>query len=105
MPLFTSPIFPLGMTLRMTLLGAFLAKCIGISMPAQAKVAFYLIEDTEDPNPSLAACMAVYTNGVLIQPEKHIWVLNYEVWEIFYEQKMMFCHKHGVIFPKGERVD
>jgi hypothetical protein len=49
--------------------------------------------------------MAVYTNGVLLQPEKHIWILNYEVWEVFYEENMLFCHKHGVIFPKGERVD
>lgn len=109
MPLFTSPFSSLRMALRIPFLGALvamsLAMSFGISMPAQAKVAFYLIEDTEDPDPSLAACMAVYTNGVLIQPEKHIWLLNYEVWEIFYEQKMMFCHKHGVIFPKGERID
>ena len=41
-----------------------------LAVPAQAKVAFYLIEDTEDPSPSLAACMAVYTSGVLIEPER-----------------------------------
>jgi hypothetical protein len=85
--------------------GIICAALLVCTTPAQAKIAFYLIEDTEDPNPSLAACMAVYTNGVLIQPEKHIWILNYEVWEVFYEENMLFCHKHGVIFPKGERVD
>jgi hypothetical protein len=85
--------------------GIICAALLVCTSPAQAKIAFYLIEDTEDPNPSLAACMAVYTNGVLLQPEKHIWILNYEVWEVFYEEKMLFCHKHGVIFPKGERVD
>ena len=90
---------------RLGLIGALYCFFLVLAVPAQAKVAFYLIEDTEDPSPSLAACMAVYTNGVLIEPEQHLWVLNYEVWEIFYEQKMLFCHKHGVIFPKGERVD
>ena len=85
--------------------GIICASLLVCTSPAQAKIACYLIEDTEDPNPSLAACMAVYTNGVLLQPEKHIWILNYEVWEVLYEEMMLFCHKHGVIFPKGERVD
>jgi hypothetical protein len=88
--------------IRIALFGALI---FFISAPVQAKVAFYLIEDTEDPSPSLASCMAVFTNGVLIQPEKNLWILNYEIWEIFYQQKMLFCHKHGVIFPKGESVD
>ena len=90
---------------RRVFLGGVCAALLVCTTPAQAKLGFYLIEDTEDPNPSLGACMAVFTNGVLIQPEKNIWILNYEVWEVFYEEKMLFCHKHGVIFPKGERVD
>ena len=101
MPCFT--FFP--RSFRFGLVAALYYLFLVLAVPAQAKVAFYLIEDTEDPSPSLAACMAVYTSGVLIEPEKNLWVLNYEIWEIFYEQKMLFCHKHGVIFPKGERVD
>jgi len=78
---------------------------MGLCNQAQSKMTFYLIDGTDDPEPSLASCMSVINNGTLIQAEDNLWHFNYEIWEIFFTEKMLFCHKHGVIYPRGERVD
>ena len=87
----------------MILIGGF--AMFGWAGQAQSKMTFYLIDGTEDPEPSLASCMSVLNNGTLIQAEDNLWHFNYEIWEIFFTEKMLFCHKHGVIYPRGERVD
>ena len=84
-------------------IGAFVL--IGWGNLALSKMTFYLIDGTDDPEPSLASCMSVINNGTLIQAEDNLWHFNYEIWEIFFTEKMLFCHKHGVIYPRGERVD
>ena len=90
---------------KLTYMVMIAAVVMGLTHQAQSKMTFYLIDGTEDPEPSLASCMSVINNGTLIQAEDNLWHFNYEIWEIFFKEKLLFCHKHGVIYPRGERVD